>query len=231
MKAAKARFGINRVAMMYDYTDDWSVQCVPIFRDACKAAGIQLAVPPESFARGDSDFSAQLTKIKIANVDGIFMPAQVQEGSLIVSQARRIGVNARFLGVSGYISLQGLSQAGMAADGTLAILAFHPESTKPAWKTFYRTFKQKYPNETVHSYCDVCGYDSILLFANAAKIAGIVPTINSEKRMAFRDALASTSNFKGATGTFDYKGSGDALPRDGVLVTFDAKKGAFHVVE
>lgn len=231
IKEAKDKFGINRCAMMYDYTDDWSVQCVPIFRNACKEYGVKIPVPPQSYARGDTDFSAQLTKIKAANVDGIFMAAQVSEGSLIVSQARTLGVHARFLGTSGYISTEGLGRAGEAANGTLAVLAFDPKSKKPAWRTFYKEFKKKYPDERVHSYCDVCGYDAILLLANAARKASIVPPITSEKRKALRDALATTSGFKGATGTFTYKGSGDALPRIGVLVTFNAKKDAFELVQ
>ncbi len=231
MMAAKEKFGIKRCGMMFDYTDDWSVQGVPIFRNACKAAGIEIPLSPQSYARGDTDYSAQLTNIKVADVDGIFMPAQVREGSLIVSQSRKLGVKARFLGTSGYISTQGLCQAGEAAEGTLAVLAFHPQSKKAAYKTFYAKFKKKYPKEEVHSYCDVCGYDVILLLANAVKNAGIKPPITEEKRKALRDALASTSGFEGATGTFNYKGSGDALPRAGVLVTFDAKTCTFKVVE
>lgn len=231
LKAAKEKFGIKRAAMMFDYTDDWSVQGVPIFRDACKNAGIEVALPPQSYARGDTDYSAQLTKIKAANVDGIFMPAQVQEGSLIVSQSRKLGITARFLGTSGYISTQGLGQAGEAADGTLAMLAFHPGSKKAAWVNFHNRFKKLYPNEKVHSYCDVCGYDVVLLLADSAKRAKIVPPITPEKRKALRDALASTAGFEGATGVFNYKGSGDALSRPGVLVTFDAKSGDFKAVE
>lgn len=231
LKAGKEKFSINRCAMMFDYTDDWSVQCVPIFRDACKKFGVEIPLPPQSYARGDTDYSAQLTKIKAANVDAIFMPAQVREGSLIVSQSRKLGVTARFLGTSGYISTQGLGQAGEAADGTLAMLAFHPGSKKASWVNFYNRFKKLYPNEKVHSYCDVCGYDVILLLADSAKRANIVPPVTPEKRKALRDAFASTEGFEGATGVFNYKESGDALPRPGVLVTFDAKSGEFKVAE
>lgn len=231
MKAAKEKFGIKRCAMMFDYTDDWSVQCIPTFRSACEAAEIIIPLAPQSYSRGDTDYSAQLTKIKDANVDAIFMPAQVREGSLIVSQSRKLGVNARFLGTSGYISTQGLCQAGEAAEGTLGVQTFHPGSKKKAWVNFQSRFKKKYPNEKVHGYYDVTGYDAILLYADAARRAKIVPPITPDKRVALRDALASTAGLEGATGTFHYKGSGDALPRVGALVTFDAKSCDFKVVE
>ncbi|MCK4791007.1 MAG: ABC transporter substrate-binding protein, partial [Desulfobacteraceae bacterium] len=229
MKAAKEKFGINRCAIMYDYTDDWSVQCIPIFRNACKAAGIEIPLPPQSYARGDIDYSAQLTKIKPTNPDGIFMPAQVREGSLIVSQSRKLGIKARFLGTSGFISADGLCQAGPAAEGTASVRTFHYKSSRPEFIQFYKRLKQKYPKKDIESYTSVTGYDAIMLLVNAAKRAGITPPITPEKRKALRDALASTSGLKLASGTFTYKGSGDALPRVGVLVTFDSKSCTFRI--
>ena len=231
LKAMKEKFNVKRIGMIWDYKDDWSGLCKPIYLKAVKDLGLEAPLPPQSMGRGDSDFSAILTKLKAANLGAIFMPIQVREGSLIVKQGRGLGVKSIFCGTSGYISVTGLSAAGGAADGVIAVTYFHPESTRPASVEFYKRFKAMFPEHKVGSYLDPTWYDTIKLVAEAARRANIKPPVTEEDRIKVRDEFGKIKEWKGASGTFTYNGPGDPLSRDMILIRFNAEKKDFDVVE
>ena len=231
LKAIKEKYGVKTIGMMWDYKDDWSGLCKPIYAKAVKDLGLTAPIEPQSFGRGDSDFSAQLTKLKSANVDAIFMPVQVREGSLVVKQARGLGIKAIFCGTSGYISITGLSAAGDAADGVLGVTVFHPSSKRPGSVRFYKKFKELYPKEKVGSYLEPTWYDAVALAAEAARRANIKPPVTEEDRIKVRDEFGKIKGWVGASGTFTYDGPGDPAPRDMTLIRFNAKTKEFDVVE
>lgn len=231
LKAMKGRLGIKTIGMMWDYKDDWSALCKPIFTNAAKDLGLETPLEPQSYGRGDSDFSAQLSKLKAANVDAIFMPAQVREGSLIVKQARGLGIKSIFCGTSGYISVTGLSAAGEAADGVIAVSVFHPSSKKPGAEKFFRKFRELFPDHKVGSYLDPCWYDAYMLAAEAAKRANIKAPVTEKDRIRVRDEWAKIKGWEGASGIFNYEGPGDPLQREGVLIRFSAKDKDFKLIE
>ena len=61
-------------------------------------------VSEQTFQTGDSDFKGQLTRIRSANPDAIFIPAYYTEVGLIARQARELGVKAVLLGGDGWDS-------------------------------------------------------------------------------------------------------------------------------
>ncbi len=64
--------------------------------DAFKKALEDLKIPvttTETFAKGDVDFKAQLTKIKASNPDAIVLSALIAEGAPIMVQARQLGID------------------------------------------------------------------------------------------------------------------------------------------
>ena len=231
LKSMRDKFGVKKVGVMYDYADDWSVLCLPIIKKACKDFGLTMVTEPLSYARGDSDFSAQLRKLKKANPDFIVMPAQVREGSLIIRQARSLGITCRFGGTSGWISVAGLSAAGDAADGVIGVDAFHRTSKRPGAVRFYKRFKKMYPNEAVGGYLAPTWYDAYMLACIAARNAKVIPPVTEEDRIAIRDAHGKIKGYEGASGTFNYEGPGDPLPRDGFLIVFNAKTKDFDLLE
>lgn len=230
-KAMKSKLGIKAIGMMYDYADDWSVLCVPVFKGVTSKLGLITPLEPQSYKRGDSDFSAQLTKLKGENVGAIFMPAQVREGSLIIKQARGLGIKSIFCGTSGWISIAALSAAGDAADGVIAVSVFHPSSKRAGAVRFHNRFKKIFPGQKVGSYLDPCWYDSIMLTGEAARRANIKPPVTEEHRIRLRNEWAKIEGWEGATGTFTYKGAGDPLERDGLLIRWSDKDQEFKLIE
>jgi len=230
-KAMKAKYGIKTVGMMYDYKDDWSVNCIPTYKKAASDNGLETPIAPQSFGRGDTDFSAQLTNLKTANLDAILLPAMIREGSIIIKQGRGLGLKSIFCGTSAVISIEGLSAAGDAADGVVAVTIFHPSSKKPGAVTFYKKFQELFPGEKVKSYVVSCNYDSLILAAEAARRAKIKPPVTEKDRIRMRDEWAKIKGFEGASGIFTFEGPGDPLPRDGILVRYSAKDKNFHLID
>ena len=231
LKGMKEKFGIKSIGCFYDYKDDWSVLCLPIYSKVVKELKLETPLAPQSIGRGDSDFSAQLTKMKEANLDAIFMPVQVREGALINKQARGLGIKSIFCGTSGYINANALLAAGEAGDGTVGVFTFHRDSKRAASKEFYKKFDELFPGKQVAGYDCPTWHDAFMLAAEAGRRAKIKPPITEEQRIRVRDEWAKIKDYEAATGTFSYDGPGDALPRDLLLVRFSLEKKDFILLE
>ena len=70
---AAQNLGKKRAAVLYDVANDYSVGLYENFKIAFEKAGGTL-VAAESYSTGDKNFRAQLTKIKSANPDVVYIP-------------------------------------------------------------------------------------------------------------------------------------------------------------
>ena len=86
------------------------------FSEEFEKLGIKV-VDRESFNRGARDFKAELTKIKAANPDILFIPGYTPETAPAAAQARQLGMNQKILGVYGDYDLTYVQLAGEAAAG------------------------------------------------------------------------------------------------------------------
>ena len=95
----------------------YSVGLAQFFREPFLAGGGEV-VSEQKYTGGDKDFRAQLTAIRAANVDGVYVPGFYTEAALICKQARELGLAVPLLGVDGWESPE-LIQIGGAAVGRL----------------------------------------------------------------------------------------------------------------
>ena len=90
--------------------------CAGIFSKFFEKLGIKV-VATESFNRGARDFKSELTKIKAANPDILFIPGYTPETAPAAAQARQLGMNQKILGVYGDMNPGYITLAGKAAEG------------------------------------------------------------------------------------------------------------------
>ena len=83
-----------KAALLYGNDDAFTKAGYDEFKKALQANGVQITTE-QTFAKGDKDFSAQLTVIKGGNPDAIVVSALADEAAGIVAQARRLGIDAR----------------------------------------------------------------------------------------------------------------------------------------
>lgn len=136
---------------------------------------IQL-VSQQSYKMGDSDFRTQLTAIKAAKPDAVYLAAFPNEGAPIITQARRdISLNTIFLNVENNDNAQFYKDLGQYGEGAIIESRFSPY-TAPAGAVADAQieFKQKY-SAKFNVYPDMMGastYEGIFIAAKAIGNAG-----------------------------------------------------------
>ena len=175
-------------AVLYDVGDDYSQGLTEFFEEFFVKKGGTI-VAKEGFKTGDVDFRPQLSKIKAANPEVIFMPYFFKEVALSSNQARELGINATLMGGDGWPSEQLISMAKDAVEGSFFVN--HLDYDDPEVQDFKTRYKAKYDKDV-----ELNGYlvhDAVLMFVDALTRAG---EANGEK---IAQAL-ETTDIKGITG-------------------------------
>jgi branched-chain amino acid transport system substrate-binding protein len=122
------------VAILFS-NEPYGKGCAAVFGEEFDKLGIK-KVAEESFLRGDRDFKAQLTKIKAANPDILFIPGYTPETAPAAAQARQLGLNQRIVGVYGDMDLEYAKLAGPAAEGHLIAGEYDEDYDTPKNQAF-----------------------------------------------------------------------------------------------
>src|SRR5262249_1153157 len=106
--------GWKRVAIFTDVANDYSKGLTAAFKETYVKSGGQI-VAEESYRENDNDFKAQLTKIKSANPDAVFVPGYYTEVCKMLRQARQqMDFKAPFFGGDGWDSQQTIDLGSIA---------------------------------------------------------------------------------------------------------------------
>ena len=217
---AQKTLNLNSVAVLSDVKSDYSMGLAKFFKAGFLAGGGKI-ISDQNYSSGDKDFNAQLTSIKAANPDGIFVPGYYTEVGLIALQAKQLGLNVPMFGGDGWESSSLVPIGGAALEGDCFSTHFSPEDSSPAVQSFVKDYKAKYNNETPDAMAAL-GYDSAMLLADAMKHAG------STDNAKVRDAIAAEKNFAGVTGNISMDANRNAS-KPAVILTI--KNGAFKYVQ
>jgi branched-chain amino acid transport system substrate-binding protein len=190
----------KKVAMLTDVTSDYSKGLAQYFKEYFTAHGGTIVVD-RSYSGGgkDKDFRAQLTSIKAAQPDAIFVPGYYTEAGLIGKQARTLGIKVPLLGGDGWDSPKLGEIAGASLDGCYFSTHFSPADTAPKVQDFVKKYQAKF--NAMPDGMAPLGYDAMMILADAIKRAG---TTDGAK---VRDALAAVKDYDAVTGkiTIDEK--------------------------
>jgi branched-chain amino acid transport system substrate-binding protein len=183
----------KKLAILYDVNSDYSQGLRKFFTDDIIKAGGHI-VADEAYSQTDLDFRGQLTKIKNADPDAIYVPGYYTQVAAICRQAKELGIKAPLLGGDGWDSEKLFEIGGSAVDGNYFTNHYSPEEKRPEVQSFVSAYEKKY-NGKVPDAMAILGYDAMKLMADAISRAG---SIDGAK---IRDALAATKDFPGASGS------------------------------
>ena len=152
----------------------------------------------EHITPADKDFTAVLTKLKRLNPDVIYMGVYQPEGSLMVRQAKALGIKSKLLSEDAVFHPKFIEVGGKAAEGTYLTFAKAPDT--PERSEFEKTYKKMWNVDTVGSY-SFYAYDAGMILLEAIKRSGSTDTNKVV------DTLRNTT-WSGVTGDikFDHKG-------------------------
>lgn len=182
-KFAADNLGAKKAAILYDIGNDYSVGLMENFEAEFKKQGGTI-VAKESYATGEKDFNAIITKVKAANPDVVYLPDYYSTVALISKQLRAQGVDVPFVGPDGW---DGLTE--VAGDEVLnGYYSNHyaADSDSPVVQKFVKAFQAKY-NEKPNAFASL-GYDSMYMLKDAIVKAG------STDATKVRDALEKIDN-------------------------------------
>jgi branched-chain amino acid transport system substrate-binding protein len=174
-----------------------------LYQDTAFGKGVQTAVEntiksknlnielvtQQNFRMGESDFRTQLTAIKAAKPDAVYLAAFPNEGAPIIAQARRdIGLNTIFLNVENNDNAQFYKDLGQYGEGAIIESRFSPYvapvgPVADAQDVFKQAYFKKFG-----SYPDMMGastYEGVFIAAKATENAG------TTDKAAVRQALVS----------------------------------------
>ncbi len=217
IKVAKAKLGLKKVVLFYGNDDAFTKSGADVFRKVLQAEGIQI-LSEQTFAKGDRDFSPQLTQIKAQSPDAIVCSALVEEASGIVNQARQLGIpkTVRIIGGNGFNSPALIKNAGEASEGVVVGAAWNISSTNPLNVKFVDDYTKKY-NRPPDQFA-AQAFAGVYIAYQAAKAA--------DNRKAIRDAMVKIRGLDTLLGKFSFTEGRDA---DHTPVVQEVKGGKFVV--
>jgi len=164
---AYGTLGSRRAAILYDAGADYNAGLADSFRNQFKAVGGQV-VADEAYQTGDVDFNAQITRIKAANPDVVYLPNYYNDVSLQAKQLRDQGITCALVGGDGWDSLT--DNAGDEILNGFWSSGFASDTTDPKGVAFVKAFQAK--NNRLASQFAALGYDTMMLVIDGIKAAG-----------------------------------------------------------
>lgn len=214
-KFALNELGLKKAAVLYDVASEAPNGQANLFRETFTKSGGEI-VAFETYTTRDRDFSAQLTKIKAAEPELIYLPAYYTDVPLVVEQARRLGINAVFLGSDAWSSPELIKLAGGSVEGSYLTNHYSPDAATPVAEEFIEDYTRRFgqaPDDVA-----ALTYDAVGLLIAAIEKAGQLD------RTAIRDAMRTMPPFEGVTGTIQYReGSGDPIKSAVILRVEDGR--------
>jgi branched-chain amino acid transport system substrate-binding protein len=190
-KFALDRLKAKQAIVMTDVKQDYSVGLTDAIRHYFSQNGGRISTTL-SYSSGDTNFRTQLTEVRIAHPDVVFLPGYYTEAGLILLQAKQLGITCPFVGGEGWDSPALVQVAGKAAEGNYYTDHFSAADPNPRVQKFVQTYRAKY-----HALPDALAalwYDGVRLLSQAVQRAG------STDPGKIRDALAAMRDFDGVTG-------------------------------
>ena len=207
---------IRKVAVLYGNDDVFTKSGYDNFKKALEDLKIPVTTT-ETFAKGDVDFKAQLTKIKATSPDAIVLSALLAEGAPIMVQARQLGLNVPVIGGNGMNSVKVFDLAKGSSDGLWVGSPWSIENRTPENNSFIIAYTKAYSSPPDQFAAQA--YDAMHIAAAALKTVKLSGDL-AQDREAVQAALPGIT-WSGATGKFAFKRAND---KSGKPAGYDANQ-------
>ena len=212
-KYASETLKSKTAAVLYNSGSDYSKGIADSFKAKFEGAGGKVG-EFLTYNDKDTDFKAQLTKIKTLNPDVIVLPDYYNVVGLIAKQAREMGITSQFLGGDGWESEELTKIGGNAVDGALYINHYYSGDQDAAVKTFVDSYKKEY-NKEPDAFAAL-SYDTSKILVKAIEKAG------KTDGAAIKDALAAME-MNSVTGNIKF-GSDRSAIKSAAIIKVDGDK-------
>ncbi|MEX0758812.1 MAG: ABC transporter substrate-binding protein [Tistlia sp.] len=193
------KLGLRKAAVWTDQSMDFTKALSKFFIERFVERGGEI-VSEDSFMIGDTDFSAQIARLKSADPapDAVFVSAIPTEAGLSVKQIREAGLELPVVSGDGFDTDLVATTPGpeLANDVYFSTHTYRGDDRKEV-TDFIAAYEKEYGVEPENAFAPL-GYDALMLVVDAIERAG------SAEPSAIRDALEETRGFTAVTGEISY---------------------------
>jgi branched-chain amino acid transport system substrate-binding protein len=174
----------------------------------------------ESYNKGDKDFNAIVSRLKLGNIDLVYVGGYHQESGLILRQMRDQGLKTVLMAGDALADKEFASITGPAGEGTLFTFGPDPRN-KPTAKAIVEKFKAKDIDPggyTLYTYAAFQVWSQAVAKANTTDARRVMETI--------KDGSWDT-----VLGKLEFDTKGDIMEIDFTVYQWDAKGGYAEVTK
>src|ERR671934_1229170 len=188
-----AKHGLKSVAVVNEDT---------LFSKAAAAGAVELAKKKglqvlftEAYPKGNTDFSALLTKIKAVNPDVIAAATYFDDAVALTRQMRELNVNPKAYGVTvGGDLPEFYDTLKQNAEYIYGATQWEHTLPYPGNQEFFETYKKEFGHEP--SYHSTAGYAGCLIYAEAVKRAGSLDADKVREQLLKLETKTMFGDFK-----------------------------------
>ena len=222
--AWKKEYDIKKVVVIHDLEDAVSkAEGTKVFPLLFKREGIEI-LDFITFRSKDTDFSAQVTKAKSLNPDGIALGSCYQQAAGIVKEARKQGMKQPFVagactGAPGFIDI-----GGKGTEGTYVSTAAWLEDPRPEVQTFVKKMLERNGGKPF-PYSAPRGYDNIYILKQIMEAEGVTNKSDdlASDREKIKNGWAKLKEYPGVAGVTTMNDVGDGSGGVRTLKVVDGK--------
>ena len=157
---------VKNVSTLFCGESEYSTGLKDAFEKKCNSLGINVSIN-ESFTLNAVDFQKQLENIKEKNPDLLFVPYYRDTVSLIIPQAKKLGINCLLVGPDGWRGITNYISDTSKLTNCFYCDLFAPDDSDVSSKAFFEKYKNKYNEEP--NLCSACGYNAGLVLKDSMK--------------------------------------------------------------
>lgn len=223
------KYNIKTVAIMVDNKDFVSkangTKVVPFL---LKKMGVKIT-DTLSLQSGDMDFSAQITKIKQQNPDGIVLATLQNEGAGIAREVRRQEMKQPLWGPQPLAVPNFAVLGGKAAEGTILAVGLWIDSPDPKIFAWVKRYVERDPMHRKPHFVSIFQYETMWIYKHCIESTGATldPKDLKSDRVKVRDCWQGLKDHKVMSGTMSINKDGDGKRK---ALIIEVKNGKFTIV-
>ena len=230
------RYNVKKVALASDTKEAVAKTTgTVIFPALAKALNIEVVNPdnPVSWETGATDFSAQVTRLKSLNADGVTLGAIGAEAARLGREMKRQGVTIPAIGGAPIFSQVLTTEGGDAVEGWFTAGVFWLDNPEPKIQEWVGKIRERhraaFPNNADPILDSATWYDTAMITVDIARKAGITAdTPLDEARTKIRDGWAALKDYPGMSGRTSIDEEGEGVKE---VYVMEVKGGKFTRVQ
>ena len=198
--------GLVKLAVLYNVTNPYSRGIADVFRECVLKSETGKIVAFESYTSGDADLTLQLTRIRDAGPQAVYLPNISREAESIVVQVRKVGIRSVLMGGDGWDRTRFSKMPQF--EGSYMTAHYSEMMDTPENETFVRMYTRRFgvvPGDTA-----ALTYDAFRMVLHAMELG------NSANPVTIRDTLYTMGPFNGVGGSINFTDTGD--PTKGTVI-------------